>query len=466
MTSKQDELLQKIGEFSERRGVAVYAVGGYIRDKLLSRETKEIDFMVLGDGPAFAASAVKELGGRGLVTFDRFGTAFFETGDYKMEFVTARREMYDKNSRNPEVEKSDFETDIKRRDFTINAMAAQVTSRGLGDIVDILGGRKDLEKKIIRTPLDPETTFSDDPLRIMRAARFASRLDFTIEKKTLKAMKSQSHRLSIISQERITEELLKILSHKKPSAGLRILYETEVLKIIFPEIVELAGVDQVGKYHHKDVFEHTLKVVDNLAEVTDNLNLRFAGLVHDIGKPKVKEFVKGTGWTFHGHELTGVRMLTKICPRLKLSKNMCKYVQKLTRLHMRPVQLVGEEVTDSAIRRLIVHAGEELNDLMVLCRADITSGNQKRVKQYIKNFDYVMERIEEVKEKDKMRAFQSPVRGDEIMKVCGVGPGPQVGALKKTIEEAILDGKIPNEHDAAYEYLLGIKDEFIINGNK
>ncbi|MCD6116934.1 HD domain-containing protein, partial [bacterium] len=236
--------------------------------------------------------------------------------------------------------------------------------------------------------------------------------------------------------------------------------------IIFPEIVELAGVDQVGKYHHKDVFEHTLKVVDNLAEVTDNLNLRFAGLVHDIGKPKVKEFVKGTGWTFHGHELTGVRMLTKICPRLKLSKNMCKYVQKLTRLHMRPVQLVGEEVTDSAIRRLIVHAGEELNDLMVLCRADITSGNQKRVKQYIKNFDYVMERIEEVKEKDKMRAFQSPVRGDEIMKVCGVGPGPQVGALKKTIEEAILDGKIPNEHDAAYEYLLGIKDEFIINGNK
>ncbi len=465
MTYTQDELLQMIGEFSERHNVAVYVVGGYIRDKLLSRQTKEIDFMVLGDGPAFAALAAKRIGGRGLVTFSRFGTAFFEVGDYKLEFVSARREIYDKDSRNPEVEKSDFETDIRRRDFTVNTLAAPVTSRGLGEIIDIFGGRKDIGKRIIRTPLDPETTFSDDPLRIMRAARFASQLGFAIEKKTLKAMKSQRHRLSIISQERITEELLKILSHEKPSIGLRILYETGILEIIFPEMVELVGVDEVGRYHHKDVFEHTLKVVDNLAEVTDNLNLRFAGLVHDIGKPKVKEFVKGIGWTFHGHELTGVRMLSKICPRLKLSKNMCKYAQKLTRLHMRPVQLVGEKVTDSAIRRLIVHAGEDLDDLMILCRADITSGNQKRVKKYLANFDYVLKRIEEVKEKDKMRAFQSPVRGDEIMEVCGIGPGPQVGILKNMIEEAILDGKIPNEHDASFEYLLQIKDKVLSSGS-
>ncbi|RKY81652.1 tRNA nucleotidyltransferase [candidate division KSB1 bacterium] len=461
MLKNQEKLLRQIGEIADLYNVKVFAVGGFIRDMLLSKSTDEIDFMVLGDGPAFASVAVKKMRGRGLVTFPQYGTANFISGDFKFEFVSARREVYRENSRNPDVEISDFETDIKRRDFTVNTLAARVTSEGLGEIIDMFNGKRDIEQKIIRTPLDPETTFADDPLRIMRAARFASQLGFTIEENTLKAMESQKERLSIISQERITDELMKILSHKKPSVGLNILYSTGILAIIFPELTELVGVEQIEKYHHKDVFEHTLKVVDNIALVTDNLNLRFAGLVHDIGKPRVKEFVEGTGWTFHGHEIVGMRMLPKICMNLKLSRSMCKYAQKLTKLHMRPVHLVGEEVTDSAIRRLIVTAGEDLDDLMILCRADITSGNPARVKKHLSNFDYVERRIEEVKEKDKLREFQSPVRGEEIMKVCGLKPGPMVGILKKAIEEAILDGKIPNDHDAAYEYLLSIKDQFL-----
>jgi len=454
----QKKVLETLGTISESDNVEVYAVGGYIRDTILGRSTSEIDFMVLGDGPSFAALAAKKMGGRGLVTFPRFGTAHFEVDDLKLEFVSARQESYEESSRNPAVIESDFKSDIERRDFTVNTLASRVTSRGLDSVIDLYNGQKDLQKKIIRTPLDPETTFCDDPLRIMRAARFASQLDFSIEARTLEAMETQKERLRIISQERITEEFFKILSHEKPSVGLNILYDTGVLRIIFPELAALKGVEQIERYHHKDVFDHTLKVVDNLAGVTDNPNLLFTGLVHDIGKPRVKRFVEGTGWTFHGHEMVGTHMLSSICVRLKLSNAMCRYAKKLTRLHMRPVNLVSSEVTDSAVRRLIVHAGEDLEDLLTLCRADITSGNPARVKRHLANFDYVAERVADVTEKDKLRAFQSPVRGDEIMAVCNIAPGPGVGKLKKAIEEAILDGEIPNEHDAALEYLLKIKD--------
>jgi len=457
----QEELLKKIGRIADDEGILIYAVGGYVRDQILGKETHEIDFVVIGDGPYFAAKANQLLKGRGLVVFKRFGTASFLWRDLKLEFVTARKESYSKNSRKPTVEKSNLATDLTRRDFTINALALAINKKNFGELIDPFGGQDDIKRKLIRTPLDPVKTFSDDPLRIMRAARFASQLEFKIEPETLRAMEQERERLAIVSQERITDEFLKILSHPRPSIGLVILQQTRVLDIIFPELAALSGVEQKDHYHHKDVFQHTMKVVDNLARVTDNLLLRFTGLVHDIGKPKVKKFIEGTGWTFYGHELVGVRMLKGICSRLKLPKEFLRYSQKLTRLHMRPIQLTGEEVTDSAIRRLIVHAGKELDDLMTLCRADITSGNPARVKKHLANFDYVIERIKEVEEKDRMRAFQSPVRGDEIMKVCKIEPGPMVGKLKKMIEEAILEGEIPNEHDAAYQYLLKIKDQVL-----
>ena len=451
-------LLEKIGKMGDDTGVDVYAVGGFVRDHLMGNRTQEIDFVVIGDSPKFAEQARKELGGRGLVVYPKFGTASFLWDDYKLEFVTARKESYRQNSRKPVVTESDLLTDLTRRDFTVNTLAMCLNSDRFGEIIDPFDGRGDIVKKLIRTPLDPVQTFSDDPLRLMRAARFASQLDFKIEPDTLKAMEKERERLRIVSQERITDEFLKILGHRKPSIGLRILRRTRVLDMVFPELMHLIGVEQRDTYHHKDVFEHTLKVVDNLAKKSDNILLRFTALVHDIGKPRVKRFVEGSGWTFHGHELVGVRMLKRICPRLRLSREFLKYSQKLTRLHMRPIQLIGEEVTDSAVRRLIVQAGDDLEDLMLLCRADITSGNPARVKQHLANFDFVARRIEEVEEKDRMRAFQSPVRGDEIMAVCGIEPGPRVGIIKKMIEEAILEGEIPNEYQAAYEYLLKIRD--------
>lgn len=460
-SSNIDILLRRIGSLADARKLTVFAVGGFVRDCFLGMDTDEIDFVVEGNGPDFAKKAHQKLKGRGLVVFERFGTASFLWKDLKLEFVTARKESYQKHSRKPVVEESSLIEDLSRRDFTINTMAMPLNRDRFGEIMDSFHGLSDLKKKRIRTPLEPESTFSDDPLRIMRATRFASQLSFRIESDTLKSMKKQRDRLKIVSQERITDEFLKILSHPRPSIGIRILLETGILEIIFPELAVLAGVEQRDLYHHKDVFEHTMKVVDNLAAVTDDLKLRFAGLVHDIGKPRVKQFVEGTGWTFHGHEQVGVRMLRKICKKLKLSNAYCDFGQKMTQLHMRPIHLIGEEVTDSAIRRLIVQAGDDLENLILLCRADITSGNPKRVKKHLGNFDAVMKRIHEVEEKDRMRFFQSPVRGDEIMKTCSIGPGPLVGRLKHMIEEAILDGKIPNEHDPAFQYLLKIKDRVI-----
>ncbi len=463
-TSYEAPLLEALGVLSQKLNVRLYPVGGYVRDRLLDRSVHEIDMVVIGDGNQFAREAKAVLKGHGMVEFPRFGTAFFHVDDLKLEFVSARKEAYHKDSRKPLVQKTDLKEDLMRRDFTINAMAMHVTADRFGEVIDPFEGISDLEKRCIRTPLNPADTFSEDPLRMLRAARFASQLGFEIHPDAIAAMKREASRLEIVSQERITDELLKILSHPVPSIGVRILYDTGILTIIFPELANLSGVEQREDYHHKDVLEHTLKVLDNVAEVSDNLLLRFTALVHDIGKPKVKRFIEGTGWTFHGHELVGVRMIKPICRNLKLPNKYAKYAGDLTRLHMRPIQLTSEEVTDSAVRRLLVNAGDYIDDLMALCRADITSGNPQRAQAHLKNFDYVVSRMEAVEEKDRMRAFQSPVRGEEIMAVCGLKPGKEVGQLKKAIEEAILEGEIPNEHEAALSYLQSIKDE-ILNGS-
>ncbi|NQT25081.1 HD domain-containing protein [candidate division KSB1 bacterium] len=459
--SDTDGLLTQIGELSESTDMPVYAVGGFVRDCLLNHPVDEIDFVVIGDGPQFASNACKAMKGHGWVVYKKFGTASFMVDNFRLEFVTARKEIYQADSRNPEVLSTDLAEDLSRRDFTVNTMAMHLDTKHFGLIIDPFKGKKDIKKKLIRTPLDPVQTFSEDPLRIMRAARFASQLQFEIHPDALQAMQMERERLKIVSQERITAELLKILSHPRPSIGLRILQKTQVFEIIFPEISALVGIEQRDTYHHKDVFEHTMKVLDNVAAVSDNLLLRFSALVHDIGKPRVKRFVDDIGWTFHGHEVTGVRMLKPIAQKLKLSNEYQKYSREMTRLHMRPIQLIGEDVTDSAIRRLIVDSGDKLEDLMTLCRADITSGNPNRVKRHLTNFDYVAKRIEEVEEKDRMRAFQSPVRGDEIMKAMEIQPGPYVGIFKRRIEEAILEGIIPNEHDAAFNFLHQIKEDVL-----
>jgi len=343
-------------------------------------------------------------------------------------------------------------------------MAFSLNRASWMELVDPFGGQHDLHQGIVRTPLDPEVTFQDDPLRIMRAIRFATQLDFRLEKRTKAAITTMRQRLAIVSQERITEELRKILMARRPSIGFKLMDETKVLEVVLPEINAMKGVEQIGRYHHKDVFLHTLMVVDNVAAVSDSFPLRFAALFHDVAKPQTKAFVPRVGWTFHGHEEIGARMMKGICRRLRLPLEVEKYAEKLIRLHLRPIHLADEEVTDSAIRRLIVQAGEHLDDLFILCRADITSGNPARVRKHLANFDYLVQRMHEVQEKDRMRAFQSPVRGDEIMAVCGIGPGPMVGRLKKMIEEAILDGHIPNEHDAAFQYLLSIKDAVLAGG--
>jgi len=457
----EQELLKIIGNLADQKKTSVWAVGGFVRDKFLNKSVKDIDFAVVGEGPRFAKNVAKKLGTRNVVIFPKFGTAMVDVEDFRLEFVTARSESYLENSRKPIVTRSDLDSDLLRRDFTINCIAYGLNRENFGKIYDPLNGKTDIKAKIIRTPLDPVVTFKDDPLRIMRAIRFATQLGFEIDQNTFQALKQMRQRLEIISLERISEELKKIIMATRPSTGFYLLDEVGVLDIIFPEMVAMKGVEQREGYHHKDAFHHTLMVVDNVAKVSDKFDLRFAALVHDIAKPRTKRFIEGTGWTFHGHDEIGARMLPEICQRFKLPNSTLKYTQKLTRLHLRPIHLSEEGVTDSAMRRLLFQAGEHLEDLLTLCRADITSGNPRRVKKHLANFDHVVARLEEVEEKDSMRAFQSPVRGDEIMAVCGIPPGPKVGQLKKMIEEAILDGLIPNEHDAAYQYLLEVKDQVI-----
>ncbi len=454
-------LLERIGALADEIGVEVYVVGGYVRDLLLGIADRDIDILVMGDGVTFAKSVAGRLGIRTVVTFEQFGTAMVPVENGKVEFVGARKERYDSDSRNPQVSAGSLEEDLLRRDFTVNALAVSLNKGRWGTLLDPFNGREDLAARLLRTPLEPERTFEDDPLRMMRAIRFASQLQFTVEENAVTAIRTMKGRLAIVSQERITEEFLKILRSPKPSVGLRLMFDTGVLQIVFPEIAQMAGVDQRRDYHHKDVFRHTCLVVDNIAPTTDNVWLRFAALVHDIAKPRTKAFKEGIGWTFHGHEELGARMMKKIFQRMKLPLDPLPYVEKLVRLHLRPMVLVDDVVTDSAVRRLVFESGNDVDDLMKLCRADITSQNPGRVARYLRNYEVVMQKIVEVEEKDRLRNWQPPVKGDEIMAVCSLEPGKKVGVLKKAIEEAILDGKIPNEHDAALRFLLSIKDEIL-----
>lgn len=454
-------ILRTLGSIADTHSLEAYVVGGYVRDALLGKTVNDIDIVVVGSGIEFAKKIAKHFGNSKIVLYEKFGTAMLPINNGKIEFVGARKESYNRNSRNPNVEAGTLEDDLSRRDFTINALAASINANTWGIVSDPFNGVADIEAKIIRTPLDPMMTFDDDPLRIMRAVRFASQLEFSIEQKTVEAIPSIADRLKIISQERITEEFMKIIASPKPSIGLHLLFETGILQIIFPEVAEMSGVEQRQDHHHKDVFLHTCQVVDNISTMTENVYLRFAALLHDIAKPKTKKFVEGIGWTFHGHEEIGARMVKHIFRRLKLPFEHVPYVEKIVRLHQRPMQLVDEIVTDSAIRRILFEAGETIDDLLILCRADITSKNPKLVRQYSANYDVVVAKMKEVEEKDRLRAFQPPVKGEEIMKICNLPPGKLVGILKSKIQDAILDGIIPNEYEPALKFLHSIKDDVI-----
>jgi putative nucleotidyltransferase with HDIG domain len=457
----KNPLLERIGSIADKERLTVYVVGGYVRDFLLDAGGKDADILVDGDGVRFARIVAREFGVNTLVEFARFGTAMMPLEEGKVEFVGARKESYTSDSRNPKVSTGTVKDDLIRRDFTINALAVCLNKDRFGELIDLFGGRGDLRAKILRTPLEPQRTFDDDPLRILRAIRFAAQLGFTIEAGTLEAVKAMKERVAIVSQERITEEFFRILMAPKPSVGLRLMFDTGVLSIVFPEIAQMAGVDQRRDYHHKDVFLHTCAVVDNISATTDNVWLRFCALVHDIAKPRTKAFKEGVGWTFHGHEELGARMMKSVFRKLKLPMEQLPYVEKLVRLHLRPMVLVDDIVTDSAVRRLVFEAGNDIDDLMKLCRADITSKNPRLVSRYMKNYEIVVQKIIEVEQKDRLRNWQPPVKGDEIMAVCGLQPGKTVGILKKAIEEAVLEGVIPNDHDAALQYLLKMKDRIL-----
>jgi putative nucleotidyltransferase with HDIG domain len=457
----RDDILKRIGIVADHESIAAYIVGGYVRDHLLGKEVKDTDIVVIGSGVEFAKKVAKDFGKTNLILFENFGTAMLPLNDRKLEFVGARKESYNKNSRKPHIEGGTLDDDLLRRDFTVNAMAASLNAKTFGQLVDPFEGQSDLRAGILRTPLDPEITFDDDPLRIMRAMRFSAQLGFTIDPHVLEAAGKMAKRLAIVSQERISEEFLKILSSTRPSVGLQLMYDSGVMEIVFPEIAQMAGVDQRKDYHHKDVFRHTLQVVDKVTDVSDNLWLRMVALLHDIAKPKTKVFVPGTGWTFHGHEDLGARMVKKIFQRMRFPLEHVPYIEKLIRLHLRPQALVDDGVTDSAVRRLLFETGNDIDDLMALCRADITSKNQKLIEQVKQNYDLVIKKMAEVEEKDRIRNWQPPLRGEEIMQVCGLTEGPKVGVLKDKITDAILDGTIPNEHDAAIQYLFSIKDSIL-----
>ena len=458
----ESKLLDRLGQFADAEGIPLFVVGGYVRDRIMGRPiAKEIDFTVLGDAVEFAQKLANHLHAHRPVIFPKFGTAMVPYRGYRLDFVTAREESYREHSRKPDVVPGGLEADLRRRDFTVNSMAAGLNAESFGSLIDLFDGRRDIQAKTLRTPLEPEQTFSDDPLRIMRAIRFAAQLEFGIDLTTRQALEKMVGRLKIISQERITEELMKLLAARRPSIGLRLLYLTGVMDVVLPEISALAGVEQVGPHHHKDVFEHTLLVVDQVALLTDDPMMRLVALLHDVAKPRTKRFEPDAGWTFHGHEDLGARIVRSMGRRMKLSEEAGSRLSKLVALHMRPINLTREEVTDSAVRRLIVDAGDDLDDLLTLCRADITSAKPNKVKRYLAQFDQLRMRLDEVMAKDQLRAFQSPVRGEEIMAVCNIPPGPTVGKIKKALEEAILDGRVPNEHDAVLALLHEIKSQYI-----
>ena len=454
----QEPLLKRVGSIADRLSVQAFVVGGFVRDRLLGKDVKDIDIVVVGEGVSFGEEVARELGRTNLVVFEKFGTAMLQLDDWKLEFVGARKESYSKYSRKPNVESGTLDDDLSRRDFTVNAMAVSLNAADYGRLLDPFNGQQEMRDGILRTPLEPEATFDDDPLRIMRAFRFASQLGFIVDPAALSAAMKMAPRLKIVSQERITDEFMKILSSPKPSVGLQLMHTTGVLKVVFPEVAQMGGVDQRQDFHHKDVLQHTFRVVDNVAESSSDVWLRLAALLHDIAKPRTKAFKEGIGWTFHGHEELGARMVKQIFRKMRFPFDKVGFVEKLVRLHLRPMALVDEGVTDSAVRRLLFEAGDEVDALMALCRADITSKNPKLVEEVRQNYDLVVQKMSEVEEKDKIRNWQPPLRGDEIMQVCGIGPGPLVGKLKDAITDAILDGRIPNDHDAALSLLMEIKE--------
>ena len=449
-----------VSKYIGERNLEAYVIGGFVRDLLLENPSKDIDIVVVGNGPSLANDVASILRVKKVTVFKSYGTAHFRYKDLDIEFVGARKESYDSDSRKPFTETGTLQDDQNRRDFTINALALSLHPSNFGELIDPFNGVEDLDKGIIRTPLEPEITFSDDPLRMLRAIRFATRLDFKIEASCLEAIRKQSERLDIISKERIADELNKIILTKTPSRGFKLLQSTLLLKRFFPEMVALQGIDYIDGKGHKDNFLHTLEVLDNIAQHTDDLWLRWAAILHDIAKPPTKRFDKEVGWTFHGHEDLGARMVPKIFKNLKLPlDNKMKYVQKLVRLHLRPIALVKGFVTDSAIRRLLSEAGDDIDDLMKLCNADITSKNEFKVKKYKNNFELVSQKLKQVEEKDRIRNFQPPVSGELIMQTFGIGPSAEIGIIKSNIKEAILEGQIENSPEQAYELMLKLGEE-------
>jgi len=462
-------ILKKIGKAAEEIDVPVFVIGGFVRDKILGRPTKDADIVCLGDGIDLAEKTAKQFYPIPEVNiFKTFGTAQIKIynkslpfplgkgwdGAFEIEFVGARKESYNHNSRKPDVEPGTLDDDRLRRDFTINTIAVSLNKNDFGKLVDPLNGIADIEQKIIKTPLHPDQTFSDDPLRMMRAIRFAAQLNFNIAAETFEAIKRNAHRISIVSGERITDELNKIILTKKPTIGFELLYKSGLLKIIFPQMVLLAGAEYIDGKGHKDNFYHTLQVLDNIAPHTDDLWLRWAAILHDIAKPATKKFEEGHGWTFHGHEVVGGRMVPKIFAQLKLPQNeKMKFVRKIVELHLRPISLTKENITDSAIRRLLFDAGDDIDALMTLCKADITSKNKQKVQRFLSNFEMVEKRLKEVEESDHLRNWQPPITGEIIMQEYGLPPSRLVGEIKNAVREAMLDGLIPNQFDAAFAFM-------------
>jgi tRNA nucleotidyltransferase/poly(A) polymerase len=476
-TNEELFIFKKVSEAGEELSMAVYIIGGFVRDKIMSRPTKDADIVCLGDGiklakkvaeffhPAPEVAVFKNFGTAQIKIFSNNSANHSSEGNrdeqaFHIEFVGARTESYSYDSRKPAVGPGTLEQDRMRRDFTINTLAVSLNKNDFGKLIDPLGGAADIEKKIIKTPLPPDQTFSDDPLRMMRAIRFATQLNFTIDAPTFEAIKKNAHRIKIVSAERITDELNKIILTRKPSVGFDLLYKSGLLKIIFPQMVALAGAEYIDGMGHKDNFYHTLQVLDNIAPNTNDLWLRWAAILHDIAKPVTKKFEEGHGWTFHGHEVIGGRMVPKIFSQLKLPLNeKMKFVKKIVELHLRPISLTKENITDSAVRRLLFDAGDNIEDLMTLCKADITSKNKKKVQQFLANFDIVSQRLKDVEETDKIRNWQPPITGEIIMKEFDLPPSRVVGEIKNAVREAILDGVIPNEYNAAFAYMIKIADE-------
>ena len=455
--STHAEIFKLSGKLSSKINIPSYVVGGYVRDALLNKKTNDIDIMVEGDAIKFSKNLAKELNVKKIVEFPEFSTVLIPYSEINIQIASARKESYRKKSRKPLVEMCSIEDDLSRRDFTINSMAASLMEENFGEIYDPFSGIKDLQKELLITPLDPDTTFMDDPLRIMRAIRFSAQLNFDLTSFIEDSIIRQRHGLEFISKERITEEIIKILKTDKPSIGFHLLKKLELLPLVFPELNTLGGIEIIDGQGHKDVFLHTLEVVDNAAAKTEKMKVRFAALLHDIAKPQTKRYYKGRGWTYYGHEDLGQHIIKKIAKRMKISNELRDYLMLLTKLHLRPIALAKEGVSDSAVRRVMLEAGEHIDDLMILCRADITTKNHKKIKEYLNNFDRVDKMIKNVTLRDEIRNFKNPITGEMIMKEFNLKPSKYVGKIKNQIKDAIIDGKIKNDYQEALDYMKKIK---------